>query len=91
MKLDFKRYIMAILFAVMPVVILNKAIYIKLDWISIIITVFVTVMFISLFNTKNKHIKSASIAVAILLLLLTNKPSLIYEGIKAISKDTPHL
>lgn len=86
MKLDFKRYIMAILFAVMPVIILNKAIYIKLAWVSIIITVFVTVIFISLFNTKNKHIKIASIAVAILLLLLTNRPSLIYEGIKAISK-----
>lgn len=86
MKLDFKRYIMAILFAVMPVVILNKAVYIKLDWVSIIITVFVTVVFIFLFNTKNKYIKIASIAVAILLLLLTNKASLIYEGIKAISK-----
>lgn len=86
MKLDFKRYIMAILFALMPVVILNKAIYVKLDWVSITITILLIVVFIFLFNTNNKYIKIAAMAVAILLLVLTNKFSLIYEGIKAISK-----
>lgn len=86
MKLDFKRYLMAVLFAVMPVIILSKVIYVELDWASLTVTIIAVILFISLLYIKNKYVRIATIVAGLLLLLFTNNFGDLLEGIKVISK-----
>lgn len=85
MKLDFKRYLMAILFAIMPVVILCKALCVELEWISINFAIVIVLIFISLLSIKNKRIKIITVVAGVAYFLLTTNFGDLYNGIVEIS------
>lgn len=85
MKLDFKRYLMSVLFTVMPAVILADAVKVKIEPVPVMLTMAAVLTLISMLYIKNRYVRLITLVLMAVLMLLTNNISEIIQGIEEIS------
>lgn len=85
MKLSFKRYVMSILYVIVPLLILLNALCIEIDYLSIIITTIIIITLSLPLHINNKYIRTCVIVIAVLLFIISNNLEDIKLGMQELT------